>query len=129
MFWNEGAARDPKIKKGDMAFLTQDRKLTHLIKFVKDTDDIRPYLIGRKKAFDREVKIIWSEKDPRKMRKLPAAKEILGYELISLQGMTQLIHYSDCGDFKLRWVEEGIENHEGFKQHVAMKLRELGWEG
>jgi hypothetical protein len=55
MFWDKEAACIPR--KGDMAFLKQRNKLTHLIEFVTDSNDIIRNSIGRN-AFDRKVKMV-----------------------------------------------------------------------
>ncbi len=120
MFWQKSAALIPKI--GDMAFLKQHNKLTHLVEFMKDIDDIKRNSIG-KNAVDREVKIIWWVKSREQMRKLPPAQEILGYEPGALRD-TYPKPYYECGDFEREWGEDD----RGFKAEVAEKLRELGWE-
>jgi len=117
MFWQKPAAYLPKI--GDLAFLTQHGKLTHLIEFVEDIDDITTNLIGRN-AVDRKVKIIWWGRSREKMRKLPAAQEILGYEPGVLRDTYPKLYYK-CGDFERVWGEDD----SGFKAEVARKLNEL----
>ncbi|MEB3190911.1 MAG: hypothetical protein VKL42_11270 [Snowella sp.] len=117
MFWEKPAAYLPKI--GDLAFLKQHNKLTHLIEFVKDIDDITTNLIG-KNAVDREVKIIWWVRSREEMRQLPAAQEILGYEPGVWPG-TYPRPYYECGDFERVWGEDD----RGFKAEVARNLNEL----
>jgi hypothetical protein len=120
MFWEKPAAYLPEI--GDMAFLKQHGKLTHLIEFVNNKDDIKRNSIGRN-AVDREVKIIWWVKSREEMMKLPAAQEILGYEPGVWPG-TYPRPYYECGDFERVWGEDD----RGFKAEVAERLRDLGWE-
>ncbi|WP_413176440.1 hypothetical protein [Anabaena azotica] len=125
MFWNMDAACT--ATKGDMAFLKQRKKLTHLIEFMTDSYDIVPNSI-RRNAFDRKVKIHWWKRSGKEMDRLPNAEQILDYPVMSLRGVTKPIHYSLCGDFQIRWGEYE-DSDRSFKQHVARNLRQLGWEG